>query len=206
MTLFLQGTIPNAQTTYTISAVQHDAFPLTTQFLSPPPAGDFIGYWKGWMLVAKDNVLYPSEPYAPELFDLRKAVRFLDRITMVAPLNNKTDSCWIGTGSQVIWLGGDVPDKWVYNPVADYGVIPGTLAYADGELLAEASRGNTVAMFATTRGLCVAHSDGAFRNLTEDRYAYPSMDRGASIVRRHRGIAQFLTTLEGIAVAGNVAA
>ena len=207
-TLFLQGTIPNSQNTYTIAAIQHDAFPLLTQFMGPAPAGEWVGYWKGWMLVASGNRLYPSEHYAPELFDYRKSVPFLDRITMVAPLNNKTDCVWVGTTNQVVFMGGESPETWRYQSTADYGVIAGTLTFADGELFGgpDEDRGNTVAVFATTRGLCIGHSDGSFKNLTEQRYAYPSMDRGAAIVRRHRGIAQYLCTLEGVAVAGNVAA
>jgi hypothetical protein len=202
-TLYRTGLIANAATTYVIDEVRAGASPLVTQFLSAPPAGDFIAHWNGWLLVASGTRLYPSEPYAPELFDLRRAVPFLDNITMVAPVD---EGVWIGTGTQVIWLTGASPEAWKYRVAAEYGVIPGTLSYTESELLGDGSvRGEVVAFFATTRGHCVGRVGGAFANLTQDRYAYPAMDRGASVVRRHRGTAQFLVTLQGTEAAGNAA-
>lgn len=206
-TLYLRGTIPNGQTTFTINALQQDAFPLLTQFLSPPPAGDFLGLFNGRVLVGVGNRLYPSEPYAPELFDLRKSYAFLSRITMIDGVEHQLEGLWLGTEDIVARLDGKSPEEWTFDVVADYGVIPGTLTYNDGELLLDGSKkGDHVAFFATKRGLCAGTPKGEFFNLTEARYAYPSMDRGAGIVRRHRGIAQYLVSLEGIAVAGNVAA
>ena len=48
--------------------------------------------------------------------------------------------------------------------------------------------------------------DGKFQNLTQARYAYPMQERGAGVVRRHRGMIQYLSTLRGAETAGNVAA
>lgn len=201
--MYRAGVIGNAVTAFDIREPQMGASPLLTQFLSPPPAGEHLGYWKGWMLVAAGARMYPSEPFAPELFDLRKAVPFLDRITMVAPLR---DGVWIGTDSQVIWLSGDSPEAWVHNLAAEYGVIPGTLAYSDQELIGGAQAGEVVAFFATKQGLCAGRPGGSLVNLTQARFSYPAMDRGAGVVRRHRGLVQYLATLRGAEVAANAAA
>lgn len=202
-TLFLVGIIDNTTTTFVIRGT--GASPLLTQFLSPPPAGSFIASWKGWMLVAKDSRLYPSEAYAPELFDFRKSLPFSDRITMIAPVKF---GVFIGTDSQVIWMAGDDPEKWVFKVAAEYGAIPGTLTFGDGELLGDTGQaaGDPVAFFATKRGLCIGRSDGGFANLTQARFAYPIQTQGAGIVRRHRGMAQFVCTMKGAETAGNVAA
>ena len=203
-TLYRSGLIANADTTYVVREERMGASPLTTQFLSPPPAGDHIAYFGGYMLVASGNVLYPSEPYAPELFDLRKGKPLLDRITMVAPVD---DGVWVGTDSQVLWLAGSTPEEWEYKEVANYGAIPGTLAYGDHELLGDGSTAGTmVAWFASKRGLCAGRDGGAFSNVTQARFAYPVQERGAAVVRRHRGTAQLLVTMRGAEVAGNVAA
>ena len=202
-TLYRAGVIANAGTTFVIREPLAGTSPLLTQFMSPPPAGDFIAYWNGWMLVASGAYMYVSEPYAPELFDLRRSVPFLDRITMIAPVN---DGVWIGTNSQVIWLTGKTPETWDYKVRASYGVIPGTLAYGDLELLGSGASGTPAALFATKRGLCLGRDGGVFENLTESRFAYPAMDRGAGIVRRHRGIVQLVVALQGAETAGNVAA
>lgn len=203
-TLYRVGIILNAVTTFLIDEVHTGASLILTQFLTSPPVGGAIGYWKGWMLVAKEAHLYPSEPFAPELFDLRRAVPFLDRITMVAPVR---DGIWIGTNSQVTWVAGDSPETWLYRVVAQYGVVPGTLTYGDGELLGDGQgAGEPAAFFASKRGLCVGRVGGVFANLTESRFAYPIQDRGGAVVRRHRGVAQMVVTMQGTEVAGNVAA
>ena len=203
-TLFRRGVIANDVTTFSITDAQKDASPLLTHFLQPPPAGDHIAYWSGFMLVASGARLYPSEPYAPELFDYRKAVPFLDALAMVAPVKG---GVWLGLGSQIVWMTGDTPETWDYKTAADYGVIPGTLWYADTGVLGDGkSTGNVAAFFASKHGLCVGTPGGQLINVTESRFAYPSMDRGAGVVRRHRGINQFVVSLEGAEVAANVVA
>lgn len=205
-TLYRAGVIPNSATTLSIPEIWVGAAPLQTQFLSGPPAGNYIGYWKGWLLVAKGNRLYASGPYAPELFDLRKSIPFTDTITMVAPLNNISgDGVWLGTSSQVGWLKGDSPDQWEFNVAANYGVIPGAFAFCDDELLGDGTKaGDTVALFATKRGLCVGRPGGGFLNLTQGRFQFPAMDVGAGIARLHRGMGQFVVTLQGAEAAANV--
>lgn len=200
-TLFRAGLITNATTTFAVRELGDPAAPLTTQFLSAPPAGEFIGYSGGYMLVAKENRIYPSEPYAPELFDLRKAIPFLDRITMIAPLD---DGTWLGTDSEVIWLPGTTPETWDYKAAADYGVIPGTMSYADGELLGDGSgAGEQIVYFTTKQGICVGRSGGKLINVTESRFNFPAQPTGAGVVRRHRGILQYVTTLNGPETAAN---
>ena len=203
-TLFRAGVIDNSTTAFVIREARMGVSPLLTQFLSPAPAGTFIAQWKGWMLVAKSNRLYPSEPYAPELFDVRKSVPFSDKITMVAPVKS---GVWIGTNSQVLWMEGDAPEKWVFRVVAEHGVVPGTLAFGDGDVVGDGSTvGDPVAFFASKQGLCIGRSDGSFSNETQSRFAYPTQERGAGVVRRHRGMVQFLVSLQGAETAGNIAA
>ncbi|MCR4302144.1 MAG: hypothetical protein NUV51_11075 [Sulfuricaulis sp.] len=203
-TLFRVGVIANSVTTFSITEVQKGVSPLLTQFLQPPPPGDHIAYQNGYMLVAVGARLYPSEAYAPELFDWRKAVPFLDPITMIAPVKG---GVWLGLNNQIVWVAGDTPEAWDYKPAADYGVIPHTLWFADTGVLGDGkATGKMAAFFASKQGLCAGLPGGELRNLTETRYAYPSMDRGAGIVRRHRGIIQYIVSLQGTEVAANVAA
>lgn len=204
-TLFRVGTISNGVTTFSVNdPAQWTASPLATQFLQPPPAGDSIAYWKGWMLVASGNRLYPSEPYGPELFDWRKSLPFADRITLVAAPSSRADVVWVGTESSIIRLAGDSPEAWRMDVVAEYGAVPGTLAYFDGDSLGDPSYGET-ACFASTRGLCFVRPDGSFSNVTADRFAYPIQPRGAGVVRRHAGMVQYLVSMQGAETPGNVA-
>ena len=119
---------------------------------------------------------------------------------MIAPVD---DGVWIGTDSQVVWLTGDSPETWQFYVRAEYGVIPGTLSYGDAELVGDGKGGSPLAMFATHQGLCIGDNTGGLSNMTQARFAYPSQPVGAGVVRRHRGLAQYLVTLNGLETAGN---
>jgi hypothetical protein len=205
-TLFRYAVLDNAETTFAVREARPGSVALATQFLvSPNMLGtiDLSAYANGRMLVAAGSRLYCSEPYAPELFDPRKAWPFLDAITMVKPLE---DGTWLGTRSQVVWLPNAEPEKWQFMAKAPYGVIPGT-AYVDGiSSIGDGSGKGPAVYFATTQGLCVGGNGGQMSNFTEGKFSYPIQERGAGIVRRHRGMSQYLTTLHGAEVAGNVAA
>jgi hypothetical protein len=174
--------------------------PLATQFLVPAPAGWHLAVIGGRVLVAAGNRLYPSEPFAPELFDLRRGVPFASRITLVAPLD---DGVYLGTESEIAWLPGNDPAKWAYQPRADYGAIPGTLAYGQAGDVVEAE--GPAAFFATTQGICVGLNGGVLINLTNDRFNYPVMDEGSAVVRDSGGSVQYVATLKGTERPGNTA-
>jgi hypothetical protein len=204
-TLYRVGAIGLTITSFTYAMEASMQVPLMTQHLAPPPAGDFVGRVGARLLVANGDTLYPSEPYAPELFDLRKAKRFDSRITMVESIDTRIEGMWLGTDAAVVWLRGESPEKWEYDIAADYGVIPGSLAYIDGDAIGNgALKGSPVAFFATARGLCYGTSSGTFENMTWDRFAYPIQDKGAAVVRRHRGMIQGLVTMRGTEQAANV--
>jgi hypothetical protein len=209
-TLYRSGIIPNSQTTFLIDTIRVGASPLMTQFLSPPLPGNFIAELRGHLLVAWGNLLCASEPYAPELFDLRKTIPFRDRITMLAPIDDgkfyRQHGLYVGTENQLIWLEGDSPEKFEFRVLANYGIIPGTLTYGDGDSLGAGESKEKIAYFASKNGLCAGKMGGDFTNLTASRFAYPIQERGASIVRKHRGMVQLLVSMSGAEINGNVAA
>lgn len=173
---------------------------LRTQFLGPPPAGDIVVHYRSYVLVAHGRMLYPSEPYAPELFDPRKGIPFETRITLVACM---TDGIYLGSEDQIVWVQGDTPEKFTYNAKADYGVIPGTLAFGSMSQVGKGDRGEMVSFWMSQRGICMGLDGGEFKNLTEARFSYPVGDRGAGIVRRHQGMNQYIGVMHGVAAAGN---
>lgn len=173
---------------------------LRTQFLGPPPAGDIVVHYRSYVLVAHGRYLYPSEPLAPELFDLRKAIPMETRITLVACM---TDGIYLGSEDTIAWVQGDTPDKFIYNSKADYGVIPGTLAFGSMSQVGKGTEGEVVSFWMSQRGMCMGLDGGNFRNLTEARFSYPIGDRGAGLVRRHNGMNQYIGVVRGVATAGN---
>jgi hypothetical protein len=201
-TLYRAGIIRNEDTTFLYQDEVSMAVPLLTGHLRPAPAGQFVAVYGGAVaLVASGNTLYYSEPYAPERFDLRKNYRFESAITLVATL---TDGVLVGTEDAVIWLSGPLAAKWDFQPRLAYGAIPYALTYCSADMVLDGSDDKPAAVFATTQGICVCSSSGSITNLTQERFAYPAQDKGAVIVRRHRGMIQAVVGLQGSERVANV--
>lgn len=191
--LYLAEELSTGATAAVVTTPRDGTTLLVTQFLSPPPTGSHIGYAYGRMYVAHGNRTYYSEPYAPELFDLRKQYQSESLVTMVAPIDG---GLFIGSETDVGWVGGTDPEKGEFVSRVPYGVIPGTLAYGSPDDTS-GSPGGSVVYFATTGGIMRGTPGGVLENLTRDRYEYPTAARGAGVVRTIGGVAQYLTVLQG---------
>lgn len=202
-TLFLFTILDIAVTSLSVRASPSLSSPLETQFLvSPDMLGviSHIAYGNGHMLLAVENQVFVSEPYAPELFDPRKAYTFPDRVTMIKFLE---DGAWLGTDTQVAWLANSDIEKWEFKQRAKYGVIPGTAVVDSAEAIADGSSKLPAVFFATKEGLCAGMANGQLINFTKGRFAYPSQPQGAGVVRDYRGSVQYLLTLNGPEIPGN---
>ena len=191
--LYLADALHRDATLTTVTAPIDGVMPLSTQFLSPPPPGAHIVYSYGRIYVADGQRVYPSEPYAPELFDLRKHHPTESLVTMLASV---TAGMFIGTETEVGWVSGAEPDKSGFIHKAPHGVIPGTLAYGPTDDFGGGADGQA-AYFATTGGIMRGLPGGQLENLTRARYQYPTATRGAGVVRTTGGIAQYLAVLQG---------
>lgn len=201
--LYAVALLTNAETTAVYDRENTGSAPLQTQFLSNPPAADHLAVMGGRVLLARGKYLLYSEPFAPELFDLRRVIPMSSAITLVAPV---VDGVYLGCESEIGWLPGLDPTEWKYRRLTDYGAIPGTLAYSSAADFVEGSRAEDQAMVvATQQGVCVGLPGGGLQNLTHDRFNYPAMDRGAGLVRSHGGTVQYIATLQGTERAANVA-
>lgn len=198
--LYRAGVIPNGDTMFSYQLEASMQIPLRTQHLRAAPAGQFVDEINGRTLVAKGDTLCFSEPYAPELFDLRKNFRFAGPITMIAALDS---GVYVGTEARVIWLDGAVPEEWRYSERLLYGAVRGAVTKTSRDLVLDGQGTKRVAVFATRQGICVGEDGGGIINLTNERFAYPVQDRGAVVVRQHRGLVQCLAALQGAETAGN---
>lgn len=190
--LYLAGIIPNAQTVFNQVATFKQTARLSTQFLSAPPAGDIVRSFAGRALVAVGPVLFYSEPYAYELFDLRKNFTFTSDITLVEPMN---DGVYLSTSDETFWLSGTIPEQWKLDSKLSYGAIPGTSAMCSADMLFDGKGNGLAAVFASTRGLCAGLDGGNIVNLTQDRFTYPITTKGAGIIRRYKGTVQYVAAL-----------
>lgn len=176
------------------STVAALATPLATQFLAPAPPGQLITYYKGHMFVASGSVLYISEPFAPELFDLRNYIDLGSTITLLAPLEDKgaAGGLFVGTEANCGILAGSGPADFQYVQKADYGAISGTLAYADGALVGEGAYGaRPLPLWLTTQGVCLGTPGLEIDNLTRGKFDFAASGTGAGVFmpEQHRYVA-----------------
>lgn len=156
--------------------------PDTVRTFSSPPAGHLLEIYAGRMYVARENVLFFSEPLAYGRFDLARGyIPYESRIQLVKAVSN---GIYVGDEDRIFFEGGSGPRDFIHSVVADYPAILRAVAV---ELVGGSRFGlQTAAMFAvlgTKRGLCIAGPDATFINLTEEKLAYPDVSRGSALVR-----------------------
>jgi hypothetical protein len=200
-TLLRRAEIPNATTSFAVRDEGTSTLPIKTQHLNAPPAGRFLAVYNGRIVLATDRGIAYSEPYAYELFDRRAILPLEGSVTMVAPVK---DGVFVGTDIATIYLEGDDLSRCVLVDKAAYGVIPGTLAYSQSSAFGDGSKDGNLAIWASDQGLCAGADDGTFRNLTQDRFAYPKQPYGAAFFRQHRGMNQYIAVLQGTETQGNI--
>lgn len=191
--LYQAASILNADTTCNIVDPVPASYPLQTQHLLPAPAGDIVSHHNGRMLVASGSLLHPSVAYSLELFDRREVIQFESRINAVAPV---TGGVFVGTEHQIVFLAGADVVSATYDVKATYGAIFGTLAEAQADTIGEGTSGKSFAL-ASKQGMCVLGDGGAFKNLTQERFSYPVTAAGGGLVRKHRGMNQYVAVLRG---------
>jgi hypothetical protein len=200
-TLFRRAVIENEVVSFTVLNQGNSTLALTTQHLGPAPSGDVISSYNGRMLSAIGSTLSYSEPYAYELFDRLGVISTESTIHMLAPVEG---GVFVGTEDATVFLRGNDMGSMEYKIAADYGVIPGTISRLQTDVLGDGARNGTAYIWASKNGVCVGFDGGGIVNLTQDRFAYPTSDRGATVVRRHRGMNQAVVVLAGTEAAGNI--
>jgi len=188
--LYLAQTMPNAQTqAYYLNDTTELDLPLDTQFLQPAPAGQKVAVYRGRAYVAAGDVLYPSEAFAYEQFDLRNYIPLDGRITMLAPVadkemfdSGKNSGLFIGTDTSCGVLIGSSPEDFQYIRKTSYGAVDGALAYVDGALYGDNSLGaRELPMWLSTQGICIGMPDMTIQNLTRTKFGFTVGSQGAAI-------------------------
>lgn len=158
---------------------------LMTQFLQEPPIGHLVAYANGRAYVAVDDAIFYSEPYSPELFDLRHYWPLDGRVTMMAPADagQGGGAFFVGTTSSCGVIEGDDPETAKYVAKTDYGAIEGALDYVDGTLLGDGAAGAVqVPLWLSEQGICVGVGT-EIRNLTRGHYTFTAAGLGAAVFR-----------------------
>lgn len=173
-------------------------------FKVPVPSGQCLKFYNGRMYVAKDNILYCTDPFTVEWCDERDYVVsvFEDRITLV----NKTDNgLLVATESEIFFLQGNDPVEggFSFKELADYGAVFGTGVQVKDEIVKGAQGTGNGVIFCSKRGVCHISGSGTFTNLTQTYYTYPYGQEGCAIVRFKGGDIHYLANLDSTIEAFN---
>jgi hypothetical protein len=164
----------------------------TMTYKSPMPAGQLIEWYNGRLYVAKDNVLWASDPMYPSQTDSRKGFKqFQGRIGMMRAV--RETGIYVGDSFKTYLLAGLDMNDFSLVDIADFPPIPGTDVEIDGSKLPEPIAGK-VLLWLSKYGVCLAGKGRLFRTLTRDTYWPASTAQGAAVVRETNGIPQYLVS------------
>jgi hypothetical protein len=166
---------------------------LETKWLSPPPmmgGNTLLEYYRGRVFYASGEILWYSEPYAYELFNVRESFFMFDSpITLLAAVY---DGIFIATETASFFMQGTTPEEMGLKKIADYGAIFGSQAKGNPEK--EMQGVNNVWYWDTPRGKCAGMDGGQFLNMSWDVCSVPTGRQGAGLFWQTGGQAFYVCT------------
>jgi hypothetical protein len=148
---------------------------------SDPPTGYLLELFNGIMLIAQDNVLWYSEPFAYSWFDLAKNyIQFSDRLVMVKAVQG---GIFVSTEKETFFYKGEAVKELQQLKVADYPAIEGTEASVSASKVGDGGISGLAVVWASTKGICFGGPDGYFRNFTMRKLTYPAARYGAGLIK-----------------------
>jgi len=151
----------------------------TNRTLSSPPIGHLLCWYGGRMFIAENDIVWASEPYAANFFDLGDAFyKFDSRIRMLSAVS---DGLWISDDKAVWYLAGGRTDALRQSPKLTYPALEGSAKLINGDSVGGGElAGQELIAFTTPEGICIAGPQGYCANLTQRRLVYPTRSRYAS--------------------------
>lgn len=178
---------------YTISSVSSFSNPLRTQGLDNAPLGHIVKYYRGRMYIAADNILWYSEPFQYQHFNLASNYfEFPERIREVMPVE---DGIWIGS-DRLYYLSGDNPDEFKRSTKEYVKVVEGTGTRISGAYIHMDNVPIGYKWLVTTDlGIWILFNQGMLINLTAQNLSLEQADSGTSIFLQENGTNQYLSIL-----------
>lgn len=176
--------------------------PVGGRLFGAPPLATALTYFNSRIYLANQHTLWATEPFLYNFVDKTKDYRFFE--SKITVLGAVTDGVYVGTESDVWFLGGRNYHQMARSQVLDVGAIPGTLIQAPAELVHPQLRVNPEqplnvgpsVVFMTQNGIIAGLDGGQVFNLTEARFLFPRAASGAAIFRRQDGVNQYISVLD----------
>jgi len=180
--------------TYTISSISSSINILRFFNLAEPPLGQSVNFYKGRLFIAQDNVLWYSEPYQYEHFNLAKSfIEYPERIKEVMPVE---DGIWIGS-DKLYYITGSKPDEFRSDAKEHIKIVEGTAQKISGSYLFMENTPIGYKYLATFDiGIFVLFNNGLVINLTSKQVSLERADSGSSIFLQDEGMNQYLSILK----------
>ena len=195
--LYYVRDIPNGTASASIQAVFALQMPLKMFNKYLPPKSPLIKYFSGRMLLVDQNVLWYSEPFDYEHFDLQKNyLQFESPITSIMPID---DGVWVSIDSgKTFWVSGRNVDAAVRHFKDPVTVVSGTEQLVTGAYVNIPGAPNGYKWLAmTNKGIYAFFSGGICLNLTYKDVNFPtSTAEGASIFMEKGGINKYISLLK----------
>ncbi|MBF0459308.1 MAG: hypothetical protein HQK99_15570 [Nitrospirae bacterium] len=199
-TLYLTMRFPNQSGSVSLQDEPAPMLTSVTEGLKPPPAGHLMTYYRGRIYTAAYDILYYSEPFALELYNM--AANWIPFNGMITLLAAAEDGIFVGTKDEIFMLRGATPDKFTLHRVAGCGAVSAT--QATGEMRHSGTGGNSLKrtlFWESRRGKCSVSLEGGseISYPAEGIFSYECGLTGAGIVERRDGMNLYISVMKGVA-------
>lgn len=160
-----------------------------TEYLDLMPRGDIIRVWRGRVLIARDGVLYVSEPMRYGLYSPTEGfVQEASRIIMVEPVDG---GVFVATRERVMFYSGDSPKNWTRTVTNGRPVVAGaSRRVPQSDFAGQLGAGDKmVALWLAENGFVVGLPDGSLSQPQSSRIKISRDGKGALAVSDRRALA-----------------
>ena len=159
--------------------------PAQFRHMEPMPTGQYLGQWRGRLVVAQGRTLRFSEAMAYHVHDPRHGfVQMPQRITFVAPVD---EGLWVGQVDHVVFLRGTAPQELAFERKTSRAPVPGSTVALASDEAGEASGGARAAVaWLSSAGFAMGTPDGGIIEPQAQRLRAISATAGSTVVQHHR--------------------
>lgn len=192
--LYLVEEIPHGTTSWTIKDVHGGITPLKSFNVYAAPNGHIIRQAHGYMFIAQDNILWYSEPFAPEWWKPHSNfMLFEDRIRAVMPTEG---GMWVAA-DKLYYLSGRSPQTMNKKAVEPVKAVEGSdVRIVGAYIFIENTPIGYKWLVSTDKGIFVCFNDGIALNMTEKNVVFPESDEGTAVFVQEDGINRYMALLK----------
>ncbi|MEO5360626.1 MAG: hypothetical protein H7843_09270 [Nitrospirota bacterium] len=195
--LYLAMRLPNQTADVVLQDEPAPMLTPLTEGLKPPPGGHLLTYYRGRIYTAAHDVLYYSEPFAPELYNM--ATNWIPFNGMITLLAAADEGIFIGTKDELYMLRGSTPDKFTIHLLSNCGAVSesqttGTVHRSDNGI----NSVKRMLLWESRQGKCSVSLEGSseINYPAEGIYSYECGLTGAGIVERRDGMSLYISVMK----------